>query len=207
MTDDQNRRPDDAPFESADSADAPPAVEEKIAELEILRQSLEESKRNEGELRDRLLRTLADFDNFRKRAEARISAARTYGREEVIFDLLTLGDALDQALEATRKAADAQAIQTGVALVHQQFEKFLTEHGLKAIPTVGEKLDPNRHEALARERTDRVPDGVIVAEFQRGYVLGDRVVRTAKVRVASHPSEAPSEASPVESETADEGNR
>src|ERR1044071_7215075 len=148
-----------------------PELESKLAELDILRQSLETAKTKEKELFDQLLRLGAEFENFRKRSEARIQEARRNGREEVLSPLITLTDALIQAENATKHATDMAAVKKGLALVHQQFEKILKDQGLVPIKTVGEKLDPHRHEVVAQEVHEDKEDGLILDEIQRGYML------------------------------------
>ncbi len=161
-----------------------PELDEKLAELDILKQSLDASKAKEKDLYDQLLRLGADFDNFRKRSETRVQESRRNGREDILLPLISLTDALIQAENATKNATDIDAMKTGLAMIHQQFEKFLKDQGLVAIKTVGEKLDPHRHEAVAQEIHDDKEDGLILEEIQRGYTWQDRLVRPARVRVA-----------------------
>ncbi|OVE77453.1 nucleotide exchange factor GrpE [bacterium F11] len=162
-----------------------PDLEEKLTELEILRQSLEEKSSKLKETNDQFLRLGADFQNYRKRAEARVVQSRQFGKEEVLLQILSLSDSLLHAVDASEKATDLDALKKGLALVNQQFEKFLKDHGVRSIPTEGEKLDPHKHEALAQEENESVEDGIIVGEIQRGFMMGDQVLRTAKVRVAT----------------------
>ena len=161
-----------------------PDLDEKLSELEILRQSLEEKTKKEKEVYDQLLRMGADFENFRKRAEGRISQARKFGKEEILLEVLLLADSLIHALQASKKATDLSSLKEGLLLVNQQFEKFLKDQGVAPIKTEGEKLDPHKHEVIAQEDNDDVEEGVILGEIQRGYMIGDQVIRTAKVRVA-----------------------
>jgi molecular chaperone GrpE len=161
-----------------------PDLTEKLAELEILRQSLEAAQAKEKETYDQLLRLGAEFENFRKRTEARVQDARRFGKEDVLIHLISLGDALSQAEVATLKAPDVESIKKGMALIFQAFERFLKDQGLVPIKSVGEKLDPHLHEAIAQEATDDHEEGTIVDEIQKGYTLSGHVVRPARVRVA-----------------------
>lgn len=165
-----------------------PELEDKLAELEILRQSVEAAKAREKDVYDQLLRLAAEFQNFRRKAEERLVESRKAGREDVLLNIINLADILAQAELSTRTATDIKVIQQGVSLLKDQFEKFLTEQGLVPIRTKGEKLDPLRHEAIARVEDPNLEEGAIVDEIQRGYALGDRVVRPSRVRVAAKPS-------------------
>src|SRR5260221_1440983 len=154
-----------------------PELEEKLSELEILRQSLEGAKQKEKEIYDQLLRLQAEFENFRKRKEMEVSDSRKMGREDILLRLITLSDALIQAEESTKNASDVQSIKHGLAMVHQQFEKFLKEQGLVIIKAVGEKFDPHQHEAIMQQVSEDVEEGTILSEIQRGYSLQGHVVR------------------------------
>lgn len=162
-----------------------PELAEKLSELEILRQSLEAAKAKEKEMYDQLLRLGAEFENFRKRNEVRVSEARINGKADVLSNVISLSDVLMHADEATQKATDIEIIKKGIGLVRQQFEKFLTDFGIQAIKAEGEKLDPHLHEVIAQEVKDGVEEGVIIGEIQKGYKLFDRVLRPARVRVAA----------------------
>ncbi len=164
-----------------------PELQEKLSELEILRQSLEESKMKEKECRDQLLRVSAEFQNYRKRAENRMAEARRQGGEDVLLHVVALSDALAQADSSSRKATDVEMLKEGLSLMRQQFEKFLKEAGLLPIPSIGEKLDPHRHEAIAQVERDDIEEGIITDEIQRGYTLDGRVVRPSRVTVSVKP--------------------
>ena len=173
-----------------DLSEERPELAEKLSELEILRQSLEESKKKEKDVFDQLLRLNAEFQNFRKRSETRITESRRAGKEDVLGSIISLCDAMAQAEISSRNATDAETLRRGLALLKDQFDKFLTEQGLVPIKTKGEKMDPLKHEAVAVVETTDHEEGTIVDEIQRGYTLFDRVVRPSRVRVASKPKVA-----------------
>ena len=173
-----------------------PELEFRLSELEILKQSLDEAKGREREVFDQLLRLRAEFENFRKRAETRVADARQYGRQEVLLEVIGVSDILNQAVDSTASTSDVDSLKKGFVLVQQQVQKFLSDHGLVPIPAVGQRLDPHKHEAIAQEEAAGAEDGVIVAEFQRGYELSGRVVRTAKVKVAVAPEDRPANEKP-----------
>jgi molecular chaperone GrpE len=165
-----------------------PELAVKLSELEILKQSLDASKAKEKDLYDQLLRSVAEFDNFRKRNESRTIDARNAGREDVLMQVIGLSDILMHAEESSRKATDIEAIKKGLTLVRQQFEKFLTDQQVVPIKSKGEKMNPHLHEAVAQDVRDDAEEGEIVEEIQRGYKLGDRVLRPSRVKVAAKPS-------------------
>ena len=164
-----------------------PELEQKLSELEILRQSLEEVKVKEKEVFDQLLRLNAEYQNFRKRSEARLGDARLAGREEILLPIISLFDALTQAEASAQQAKDMETFKKGLSLVKNQFEKFLLDQGLVSIKSKGEKLDPLRHEAIARVENPELEEGTVVDEIQRGYTLNGQVIRPARVSVSAKP--------------------
>ncbi len=133
------------------------------------------------EFRDRYLRTLADFENFRKRAEREKDDFRRYALVGVVRDLLPVIDNFERALE---HAEEGDEFHKGVALIYKQFFEVLTRHGLKPITDSGVRFDPNIHEAVMREEDPSVPSHTVVAVLQKGYFLHDRLIRPAMVKVA-----------------------
>ncbi len=119
-----------------------PEVENKISELDILKQSLDEQKAKHADVYDQFLRLNAEFQNFRKRSELQITAARKAGKEEVLLQVINLHDALLQAEASSQKAADPETIKKGLTMLREQFDKFLADQGLVPITAKGEQLDP-----------------------------------------------------------------
>jgi molecular chaperone GrpE len=163
----------------------PPEVEVKLSELEILKQSLDEVKAKYADVYDQLLRLTAEFQNYRKRSEQRIIDSRKAGREDVLLQVITLGDALVQAELSSQQSSDAASLKKGLSLLKGQFEKFLTDQGLVAIEAKGQQLDPLKHEAIARVPSADLEEGTVVDEIQRGYTLNGQIVRPARVSVAA----------------------
>ncbi len=139
---------------------------------------------------DRLLRTTADFDNFKKRAAREKQDAIKYANESLMQKLVPVLDTFDMALAATQKPqSDAvQALQTGVNMVYQQLKNTLAEAGLEEIEATGKNFDPNLHEAISQQESKDVPEGQVVQQVRRGYKLRDRLLRPASVVVAKHPA-------------------
>jgi len=139
------------------------------------------AKAQEDDFRDRYVRTLADFENFRKRSEREKDDFRRYALVGVIRDLLPVIDNFDRALE---HAEEDDEFHKGVALIYKQLFDVLQRHGLKPITESGVRFDPNIHEAVVREEDPSVPSHTVVAILQKGYFLHDRLLRPALVKVA-----------------------
>jgi molecular chaperone GrpE len=133
------------------------------------------------EFRDRYLRTLADFENFRKRTEREKQDFFKHALTNVVRDLLPVIDNFDRALD---HAAEGDEFHKGVLLIYKQLFDVLQRHGLRQIDEAGVHFDPNIHEAVVREEDDSVPSHTVVAILQKGYFLHDRLVRPALVKVA-----------------------
>ena len=146
---------------------------------------LAEVTRERDALRDRLLRAAAEFDNYRKRMERERRDLADYIAGDVLSDVLPLLDNFERAMRAP--AADLDTHRTGIELIHKQFVDALRKRGVVAIDPVGKQFDPNLHQAVASEVVADTPDGQILEELQRGYVLGDRLLRPAMVKVATQP--------------------
>jgi molecular chaperone GrpE len=139
---------------------------------------------------DRLLRTSADFDNFKKRAAREKQEAIKYANESLFLKLVPVLDSLDMALAAAQTAGSdsGQSLQAGVSMVFQQLKGALAEAGLEELDAVGKPFDPNFHEALSQKETPDVPEGHVVQQLRKGYKLRDRLLRPASVVVAKQPA-------------------
>jgi len=155
-------------------AKADPPGDGGAAEVARLRQEV-------ADLRDRSMRTLADFDNFRKRAERERNELKRYALLEPLREFLTVSDNLDLALSAQGSADD---LKRGVEMIHRQMAELLRRFGAVEVPAVGQPFDPTVHEAVAREESAGVKAPTVVAELRRGYKMHDRLLRPAMVKVA-----------------------
>lgn len=135
-------------------------------------------------LRDQLLRTAADFDNFRKRSRREQDDAQRRGRESFIKDLLPVFDNLERAASSAETATDVRSVIDGLRMVLKQFGDTLERTGVKRIATVGQPFDPSVHEAIQHMESKDHPAGVVLAEVQPGYAMGDHLVRAALVVVS-----------------------
>jgi molecular chaperone GrpE len=195
---DENRRPGDEADDTYIIEDTGGSIEEIEREMREAAQeavddapsepmpdgepTTDEGLRQENqELKNRYLRTLADFENLRKRTEREKTDFFRYATAAVIKDLLPVLDNFDRALEHSE--ADDE-FHKGVELIYKQLYDVLTKHGLRAIDEVGVHFDPNIHEAVVREEDPSVPSHSVTAVLQKGYFLHDRLLRPALVKVA-----------------------
>lgn len=174
--------PEAAPAAGADAASMP--IDELEAELERHRQQTRQ-------LEEQLLRRAAEFQNYRRRTEAELGQAAARGRGEVALGMLDVLDDLERSLEAAEKAADDEqggpayeALKTGVDLVYKKFVDTLRGFGVEEIDAVGQPFDENQHEAMMQQPVENAESGTVVGEIQKGYRMGDRVLRHARVIVA-----------------------
>jgi molecular chaperone GrpE len=142
---------------------------------------LEELRRERDGLQDRLLRTAAEFDNYRKRVDRDRRELAEYTAGEVVSELLPIIDNLERALQA---ASEDDPLRKGVELIHRQMLDLLRKRGVKPIEALGADFDPNFHQAVIHEESTEHREGEVMAELQRGYVVGDRLLRPAMVKVA-----------------------
>jgi molecular chaperone GrpE len=146
--------------------------------------------REVADLKDRLLRTLAEMENLRRRTDKQVADERVYGIANFARDMLAVGDNMRRALDAVspelRATADAgmKALIEGVELTERELLKVLEKHGVKKLEPLGGKFDPNLHQAMYEVPDASVPPGTVVQAMQAGYTIGERVLRPALVAVA-----------------------
>jgi molecular chaperone GrpE len=183
------------PVEVDAEADATTRVPDKEPgdPLIQLQEQLAAVEKEKKDVYDRLLRSAADFDNFRKRSRKDMDEARIKAREDVLKEILPGIDNLERALVAANDPnAGVASVVDGIKLVLRQFQSALERFEVKGFPSIGQPFDPGRHEAISQlESTEHAP-GTIAAEMQRGYTIGNRLLRPALVAVAKAPA-SPSE--------------
>jgi len=135
-------------------------------------------------LTDRLLRTTAEFDNFRKRTERERQTLSEAVAGDLIEELLPLLDDLERALKAEVGPEGAELYRRGVELIQRQLMDLLAKRGVRAIDATGAAFDPHFHQAVSYEPAPGHRDGEVIEEFRRGYMLGDRLLRPSMVKVA-----------------------
>jgi molecular chaperone GrpE len=176
-----------------------PARESEEAAGEILEEPGETgeqedfAEREEDELsrvKNRLAYLAAEFDNYRKRVAREKEAVVAYGNERILLAILPFVDNLERAISQTNADTPAEALLSGVQMTYDQILGELRKFGLEQISAVGESFDPNRHEAIARVAWEGKPEGAVLAESRKGYLLNGRLLRPAQVTVAQGPPEA-----------------
>jgi molecular chaperone GrpE len=183
-------------IEEQPAAAEPPATAEPLLPVEpatVMAEQLKELKERAAkadENWERLVRTTADFDNFRKRAAREKQEAIKYANESLLQKLVPVLEHLDMALAAAQAAGPqpGQSLQAGVSMISQQLKNVLAESGLEELEALGKPFDPNLHEALSQQETRDVPEGQVVQQLRKGYKFRDRLLRPASVVVAKQPA-------------------
>jgi molecular chaperone GrpE len=174
-----------------DDAAQTPIINPKPAFITVSRElfeSAQASAEQVAELKDRLLRSQADWDNSRKRILKEKEDAIRYASESFLEKLLPVIDNFEMGMQAAKTATDAKAIAQGLEMVLAQFQQVLKDAGVEPIDAVGHPFDPHRHEALGHHESDDHPEGHVLMQVRKGYKLRDRLLRAASVFVAK-PSE------------------
>jgi molecular chaperone GrpE len=163
------------------SENASSDVEQLLAEIESLKKQLAEAESKASEYKDSWIRSQADFQNYKKRLERDNEMMYVSMKGDIIKKVLPILDDLERALQ-NRRADDPWA--NGIELVVRKFENILESEGVKKIEALGAEFDPKFHEAISHEPADGAQSGSVIGVAQNGYMLGERVIRPALVRVA-----------------------
>jgi len=155
-------------------------------EVAALRQQLEEKTKEAEENYARLLRLAADMENLKKRQERERTELLQFANESLVKELLPVVDNLERALEHGRQLQAPKALLDGIDMVHQGFLKALDRFGVRPHDSLGQQFDPAYHNAMMQEEAPDVPDGSIIKELQKGYLMHQRLLRPAMVVVASN---------------------
>jgi molecular chaperone GrpE len=156
----------------AESAPGPPAGGTEALQDELAR------------CQDRLLRTAAEYDNYRKRTERERRELADRAVESLLLDLLDIADDFDRALSAEAAGGAVEGYRQGIELIHRRMMELLARRGVTAIDAVGADFDPNLHQAVTTAPAGARRDGEVIEQFRRGYMMGDRLLRPAMVKVA-----------------------
>lgn len=155
------------------------------SQVDELTKQLEQGKTENASLTDQLLRKQAEFDNYRKRIERERSEFYQHGRREVLLQMLSVLDNFERAMSSVSNSDQGSALLQGIELIYKQFKDALTKFGVAPIDAVGQVFDPHLHEAVTIEQTADYEANTIIAEFQKGYRLGDQLLRPSQVKVAA----------------------
>jgi len=151
---------------------------------------LQDKAAKADELRDQLLRTIADMDNLRKRAAREKQDAIRFANESLLEKLVPVLDNFEMAMLATASAegGSVDSLKTGVNMILSQFKNVVADSGLEVIEAQGKAFDPNLHEAVSHQESTTVPEGHVLQQLRKGYKLKDRLLRPATVVVAKKPA-------------------
>ena len=177
---------EDAAEGSADEAPEEPAAADAAMqeEIEALKGQVDGLNKDLQEKKDRLLRLQADFDNFRRRSAKEREEISAVVTQNFCKDMLPLLDNFERAMAAETK--DVEAFQKGVEMIFTQFQEILKKNGLEHIEAVGQKFDPNFHQAVMRVEDPEKEDDTVAQELQKGYMVKGRVIRPSMVQVVSN---------------------
>ena len=169
---------DGKPVAPEQEGPAPISAEELAAKLQA-----EMDRQRDQSLRDR-----ADLENTRKRLEREKDDFRKYATSGLLEKLLPIVDNFEMGMIMARQSPGAESVVLGMTMVQKQLESFLSENGMQTIDAVGQKFDPNLHEALGEEANAEVPEGQVIRQQRKGYKLKDRLLRPASVFVSKGPA-------------------
>lgn len=193
---------------AAHAVPAEPQPEELTARLELAEGRVRELEAQARADKDTALRSAADLDNARKRAQRDLQEGVRFANERLLKDFLPVLDNLERALGQGSTTRDWASLELGLRMTQKQFEATLARHGARPLTAIGQPFDPNLHEAMGTSESTEVPPNTVVSEVLRGWMLHDRLVRPALVSVARAKMAPVDSASPGEGEQAlppDEG--
>ena len=178
---------DDAPEES--SVDTEPEDSSEAEALADLKAEYEAYKAESEKQHDQMLRTIAEFDNSRKRTEREKEESLKYALESFVKELIPTIDGIERAIQSTRESEDFAALAEGVEMIYKGILSTLEKRGVIPIDAVNESFDPMQHEAVMHVESENVPENHVIEEWQKGYLLHNRVIRPSMVSVSKGKSE------------------
>jgi len=169
------------------------AREEKLSELDILKQSLEEKQKLADEYKAEYLRSVAEYQTLRNRIEKEKGEYINYGKSKILERQIGIYDVFEQAMISVRAGQDLKSIKVGLEMIYSEFSKMLKEEGVEKIDCLNKKFDHNVCEALDQVETDEAEEGTVLAVYQNGYKLNGKLLRPARVKVAKKKTEEKTE--------------
>lgn len=179
-------QPEAAATEAPPQEEAAPAAAEDVTQEPTAEEVIQQLMAANAELTEQVKRTSAEFQNFRRRQEEEAKRVKVRIREDIIRTMLPILDHLDRTITAVEQGGDGahEALLKGIELIEKDVQKIFGDHGLSEIVAEGEIFDAALHQAVMMQETEEVPDQTILKELQKGYLLGDRVIRPSMVQVA-----------------------
>ena len=162
-------------------------VEAVVNGVVTLEEQLQKVTQERNDFKDQLLRTMADFQNFRKRVRDEQRQIEERANERLIVDLLPVLDNFERAIAGMEAGSTLDAVMDGVRAIDRQFRAILDQQKVQRVKSVGQPFDPEHHDALALVESTEHEEGTILEEVESGYKIGDRVIRPARVRVSRKP--------------------
>jgi molecular chaperone GrpE len=157
-----------------------PSTDPVLSEIEQLKSEVKE-------LQDQLLRSVADMQNMRKRFQQEALQTRQFATEDLVRDLLPILDNFERATQSAEQGATVESVVNGLKAVERQLRSALERRQVVRINAHGEAFDPDLHEAIATDETDKHPEGTVTVEIEPGYRMAEKVIRPARVRVSKKP--------------------
>lgn len=184
----KHHKPD--PTEPLDESQTAPEGQEAsadVVDIEALKAALLSVQDERDQLRDQLMRSVADFQNFRKRNELEKQATRQYANERLVVDLLPVLDNFERTFAALQSGSSLESIMGGIQAVDRQLRSVLDSYNVSRIQSHGTPFDPEIHEAVATDPSEEHPENTVIQELEAGYKMAEKVIRPARVRVSTKP--------------------
>ncbi len=179
----QDQSPEETPVEPTENESSAEVDQDLIELYEQVQKAADER----DQIKDQLLRTMADFQNFRKRVMDEKRQIEERANERFVLELLPVLDNFERGLAVMEKGGSIESLVDGVKAIDRQLRTVLEGQKVVRVPSVGQPFDPEVHEALAMVDSEEHEDGTVIDEIESGYKLGDRVIRPARVRVSKKP--------------------
>lgn len=183
----ENEVPTDAESPMAPEVEAAEQAGAPETETSVLRQEVERLNQENKQLEEQVLRTMAEFQNFRRRKEQESLQLRQFATEKLVTSLLPVMDNFERTLAALESGAPLESLIEGIRAVDRQFRSILESQNVRRIDSHGQPFDPDFHEAIAAEESEEHPENTVLSELEAGYRMADKVIRPARVRVSKKP--------------------
>lgn len=174
-------------FDNPEGVASGGSAPDEAIDFEALKAALQKAQDERDQLRDQLVRSVADFQNFRKRIEAERVATRQFANERLVLDLLPVLDNFERTFAALQSGSSLESIMGGIQAVDRQLRAVLDSYNVTRIEAHGTAFDPEIHEAVATDASEEHPENTVIQELEPGYKMAEKVIRPARVRVSTKP--------------------
>jgi molecular chaperone GrpE len=204
MSEETIKQPVEQPEDGKNPADSGVHKEHKKEKPHKLHEQMDKLLAEKDELFAKLQRVSADYINYQKRSAKQISESIVYEKEMIIKSLLPVLDSFEHTINGAENIGDAENLRKGVKIIYDQILAVLKNYGVEQISSVGQKFDPSCHQAMMQETSADKEDGVVLKELQKGYQLGEKVLRPGRVVVNKKPADVQTSQEPQNSVENDE---